>query len=209
MAQQNSASARGGAQAHPVHFTALALRSAGQLYDINLSVARTLLRTHARAAAAFGLPDWSPLLDSADDRARQVFSTGAEQMLTTAQRANDAARELHQQMGRVFDTQTARAAETWQRGLEELGQQTSDGFRQLCEAARETAEEAQRAVEDLSQQGQQAMQRNGQQGTSGVSTPPQSQAQGQGPSAAGAANDGNRPTPPSGQKHGNDQAAKH
>lgn len=200
--QQNPASNGASAQAHPAHFTAFALRSAGQIYDINLSVARTLLRTQARAAAAFGLPDWSPLLDGADERARQVFSTGTEQMLSTAQRANDAARELQQQMGRVFETQSARAAETWQRGLEELGQQTSDGFRQLCEAARETAEQAQRSVDELARQGEQAM-RNG---TSAASGSNNAASQPASPQMAGS-----QPNPNAGPgpKHGNEPQAKH
>jgi hypothetical protein len=169
MPQQNQAPQGASNHVHPVHVTALALRSAGQLYDINLSMARTLLRTQVRAAAAFGLPDWSPLLDNADDRARQLFSTGAEQILHTTQRANDAAQELQRQVGRVIETQTQRAAETWQRGLQELGSQTSQGLQQLCQAARETAEEAERAVDTMAQQSQQAMQQgngnaNGQHG---------------------------------------------
>jgi hypothetical protein len=188
--QQNFSSGQAGQ--HPVHFTALALRSAGQLYDINLSVTRTLLRTQARTAAAFGLPDWSPLLDSADDRARQLFSTGAEQILNTAQRANEAARELQRQMGRVLETQTARAAETWQRGLQELGTQTSQGLTQLCDAARETAEETQRAVEEMAQQSQQAMQqasRAQQQAGQTVQQATQQAAQQAGDGAAQAASD--------------------
>src|SRR5437868_3487317 len=56
------------------HLTSLALRSIGQVYDMNLSAARVLLQTQARAASALGLPDWSGLFNSVDVRARHVFS---------------------------------------------------------------------------------------------------------------------------------------
>jgi ElaB/YqjD/DUF883 family membrane-anchored ribosome-binding protein len=136
---------------HPVHLTAIALRSAGQLYDLNVSAARVWMQTQARAAAVFGLPDWSPLFDAADERTRNVFSTGADQLLSTAQRANDVAFELQRQVGRVLETQTAQAAETWQRGLEELGSQATESLTQLADAARQSAEEAEREVQAAGQ----------------------------------------------------------
>ncbi|MEW6703877.1 MAG: hypothetical protein AB1430_03390 [Pseudomonadota bacterium] len=135
------------ARYQPVHLTAMALRSAGHFYDLHASAARVLLQTQARAAAAFGLPDWSPLFDTADERARRVFATGAEQWLNTAQRANEAVSELQRQMGRVLETQTTQAAESWQRGIEELGSRANEGLGQLCETVRKTAEDAQRGAQ--------------------------------------------------------------
>lgn len=151
MPQENRASSFD-ANFQPVHLTAIALRSAGHLYDLNISAARTLLQTQARAAAAFGLPDWSPLFDSADERVRHVFATGAEQVLNTARRTNEAVSELQRQVGRVIETQTTQAAESWQRGLEELGSQASEGLNQLCETARRTAEDAQRGAQVFGEQ---------------------------------------------------------
>lgn len=151
MPQENRASSSD-ASFQPVHLTAMALRSAGQLYDLNMSATRVLLQTQARAAAAFGLPDWSPLFESADERVRHVFSTGAEQVLNTARRTNEAVNELQRQVGRVIETQTTQAAESWQRGLEELGSQASEGLSQLCETARRTAEDAQRGAQVFGRQ---------------------------------------------------------
>ena len=133
----------------PVHLTAMAQRSAGQLSDLNVSAARLLLQTQARAASAFGLPDWSPLFDSADERVRHAFSAGAEQVLDTAQRTNEVVSELHRQVGRVIETQASQAAQSWQRGLEELGSHTSESLNQLCETARKTAEDAQQMGEQF------------------------------------------------------------
>jgi hypothetical protein len=149
---QENRSPEAGAGFQPVHLTAMALRSAGHLYDLNVSAARVLLQTQARAAAAFGLPDWSPLFDSSDERVRKVFATGAEQVLSTARRANEAVTELQRQVGRVIETQASQAAESWQRGLEQLGSHASEGFDQLCETARRTAEDAQRGAQAFGEQ---------------------------------------------------------
>jgi hypothetical protein len=124
-----------------MHFAAIALRGVGQVVDMQMSAARTLLQTQARAAAAFGWPDCSDLFDGADERSRHVFAAGTEQMIETAQRANEAVTELQRQVGRVVETQTASAAEQWQRGIEVLGAQTQEGIAQLCETARQQVEE--------------------------------------------------------------------
>ena len=136
----------GGGRPAPVHLTALAMRSWGQLYDMNLSAARVLLQTQARAASALGLPDWSGLLDSVDERARHVFSAGAEQFVNTAQRANEVAAELQREVGRVVETEAATVAQTFQQGLQQLGTQVNEGFEQLVKTARDQAEEAERVA---------------------------------------------------------------
>lgn len=164
MPQENRASPD--AQFHPVNITAIALRSAGHLYDLQVSATRTLLQTQARAAAAFGLPDWSPLFDSADERVRNVFATGAEQVLNTARQANEAVTELQRHVGRVLETQTTQAAESWQRGLEQLGSQASEGFSQLRETARRTADDAQRGAQVFGQQFRDNVQRAGEEARS-------------------------------------------
>src|SRR5207245_6376843 len=123
-----------------------------QVDDRSLSAARVVLQTQARAASAIGLPDWTGWFQSVDERARRVFSTGAEQILNTAQRASEATAELQREVGRVVDTQTTTVAQTLQQGLEELGSQTSEGLNQLIETAREQAEEAERASSEMGEQ---------------------------------------------------------
>jgi hypothetical protein len=149
-AHRTSLGAQETSRANPVHFASIALRGVGQVVDMQMTAARVLLQTQARAAAAFGWPDCSDLFDSADERARHVFSTSAEKVLETAQRANEAVTELQRQVGRVVETQAAAATEQWQRGIEELGSQTQQGIVQLCEAARQSAEEAAQATQSLS-----------------------------------------------------------
>lgn len=141
-----------GRQRAPVHLTEIALRGLGQVYDIQLSAARVMLQTQARAASAIGLPDWSGIFSSVDERARSVFASGAEQLVNTARRANDAAVELQRELGRVVETQAATVAETLQQGLEELGNQTEEGLSQLVESTRQQAEEAQRAASAMGEE---------------------------------------------------------
>src|SRR5262245_28585615 len=112
MSQTSSAQAG----AYPPNAAVIALRGLGQMYDMNIEVARVLLHTQARAAAAFGWPDVSEPFEGGDERARHLFAAGAEQMLGAAQRANEVAAELQRQITRVVETQAATAAENWQRG---------------------------------------------------------------------------------------------
>jgi DNA anti-recombination protein RmuC len=158
--------------------TSMAFRSAQQMFDLNLSVARVLWRTQAKTAAAFGMPDLSPLFDTADDGARRVLNAGTEQLLSTAQRANDAAVELQRQVGRVLETQTTQAAQTLQHGLEEFGQQAAEGLTQLCETARQTAEEAERSAEELAQQTLESIRRAGEQQREGLQRASEQQREG-------------------------------
>jgi hypothetical protein len=150
--QQENTSAGAGNRQSPAQATAIALRSLGQVYDINMATTRVLMQAHARAASAFGWPDWSGLFDQVDDRTRHVFSTGAEQLVQATQRANDAAVELQQQVGRVVQTQAATVAESLQHSLQEIGEQTGEGLRQLCDSARLHAEQAERVAQSASEE---------------------------------------------------------
>lgn len=156
----NSSQPGQGRQRVPVHLTEIALRGLGQVYDIQLSAARVMLQTQARAASAIGLPDWSGIFNSMDERARSVFASSAEQLVNTARRANDAAVELQKEFGRVVETQAATVADTLQQGLEELGNQTEDGLNQLVESTRQQAEEAQRAAATIGEEVRAAAQRS-------------------------------------------------
>jgi hypothetical protein len=139
------------------------LRSIGQVYDMNLSATRVLLQTQARAASALGLPDWSGLFGSVDERARHVFAAGAEQLVSTAQRANEVAVDLQREVGRVVETQTATVAETLKQGLEELGSQASEGLSQLVQSTRQQAEEAERVASALNERLRESIRQGGEQ----------------------------------------------
>lgn len=145
--QSASASRPSAAQA-----TAFALRSLGQVYDINVATTRVLWQAQARAASAFGWPDWSSVFDQVDDRARDVFVTGAEQLVQATQRANDAAIEFQQHVGRVVQTQAATVADSLQQSMQEIGEQTGEGLRQLCDSARLHAEQAERVTQSAGQE---------------------------------------------------------
>ena len=150
--QYQDTTASAGTRPSPAQATAIALRSLGQVVDINLATTRVLMQAQARAASAFGWPDWSGLFDQVDDRTRHVFSTGAEQLVQATQRANDAAMELQQQVGRVMQTQATTLAESLQHSLQEIGEQTGEGLRQMCDNARLHAEQAERVAQSAGQE---------------------------------------------------------
>ncbi|HIV71476.1 MAG TPA: hypothetical protein H9903_11135 [Candidatus Aquabacterium excrementipullorum] len=119
---------------NPLLATELALRGAEQLYDINVSTARVFVQAQANTAAAFGVPDWSPLFDLATDQTRQILSAGAGQVLDAAQRASEVATELQRSAGQLLESQTAQAADNLQRGMEEFNAQASESLSQLSRA---------------------------------------------------------------------------
>ena len=134
---------------NPAQFTSLAMRSMGQLCDMNLAATRVLFQTQARAAAALGLPDWSGVFSQTDEQARQVFTNSAEQLVQATQRANEAAAELQRQISRVVEAQSSSMVQTVQQGLEQFGQQTEEGLNQLCASAREQADNTERVTQSL------------------------------------------------------------
>lgn len=160
MADMQQTAPRGGqAGFHPVHLAEAALRSAEQVYDAHVSAARTLWQTQARAAAALGLPDWSSVLECTDERTRQVVSIATEQWLATAQQAHQAWADLSEQLVRTLEHQTAEAAETWQRGLQQWSSTARDGVNQWRDATRQATDAAQRQGDQAAAQWRDANQR--------------------------------------------------
>lgn len=127
----------------------IAMRGFSQLYDMQAAAARLMLQAQARAATAFGLPDYSDLFRVADDRARRVFSSSTEQFLETAEQTNQTLREVQREMGRLVEYQTVNAAENFQQGLQELEAQAEENLTQLREFAHQQAEQAMQAADTL------------------------------------------------------------
>lgn len=138
-------------QERSMHLIDLTFRSWGQVYDLQMSAARMLLRTQSRAVSAMGFPDWGGLFDGADERARYLFSTGAAQWFSSARRANDAMVELQREVGRLLDTETATLAQMLQQDLTRFGDRASQGFTELVEKVREGADEAERIASAANQ----------------------------------------------------------
>ena len=127
---------------NPVHAAELALRGAGQLYELNVSATRVFLQAQANAAAAFGVPDFSPLFDLATDQTRQLLTAGTEQVLGAARRASDATAEMQRNAGQLMEAQATQAAEQlvgqWAeqlgRGVQRFNEQAIGNLSQLSAA---------------------------------------------------------------------------
>jgi hypothetical protein len=144
---RNQAGRRENISPPALNATSLTLRSFGALYDMQLATARLMLQSQARAAAMFGLPDYSEMFSLADERTRRVFASGTEQMLRTSERTSEALAEIRRHIVHAAERQTASLVDNWTRGLEELGDQTEQGLMKISEAARRQAEEVERSVE--------------------------------------------------------------
>lgn len=151
----------GRAQAATFNVAAIATRGIGQLYDMQIAAARMMLQTQARAATAFGLPDYSDLFRVADDRAKHVFSSSTEHLLNVAQQAREAITEVQHHVGRLVECNTVTVSETWQQELDEFSNQAEQGLTQLKELARQEAEEAVKASEMIAQETRQMIRESG------------------------------------------------
>ncbi|MEF8701389.1 MAG: hypothetical protein V5B33_19170 [Candidatus Accumulibacter sp. UW20] len=125
----------------------LTLRGFGALYDMQLSAVRLMLQSQARAAAMFGLPDYSDMFSLADERSRRLFASGTEQLLQTTERTREALAEIRRHIVHAAESQTASLVDQWTRGMAEFGDQTEQGLMQISQAARRQAEEVERAIE--------------------------------------------------------------
>ena len=162
MAQNYSQEGRGQRPSVPgINIAAYAVRGFSQLADMQLAATRLFLQTQARAATSLGLPDYSDLFRVADDRAKQLFTSGTEQLLNTAQQAGSTLSEVQRQVGRIVESQTVTLADTWQRGIEELGAQAEQGLETLSDTTRRQAEEAERVVQQLAETAQESIREAG------------------------------------------------
>jgi hypothetical protein len=132
--------------AQPFHSMAeVALRGTALLWDLQMETARNLWRTQARTAAMLGIPDCSALVEVGDDRARRLFTTGAEQVLSSARQARETVVEMQRQMGRLAEQQTIGLTAEVRDQIEQISRQTEQGLQQIKQIAAAEADQ----VEDF------------------------------------------------------------
>lgn len=145
------------------NFAATALRGLSQFYDLQAATARIMLRTQLRALSAIGLPDYSRLLQVADDPALTLFSAGTDNALRFAGQADDTLGQIHSHFSRLLEQQAIGFTERWQSGLAELQQQASESLQELQELARQQADEMARASDSLTDMTQATLREGGEQ----------------------------------------------
>ncbi len=152
-------------QAANQQVTELAIRSAGLMLDLQLQTARDLFEMQARSAALFGAPDCSSLFDAADDRARRLFTEGAEHVAHVTRRASETVAQMNRQIGRLVEQQAVGMAEQMRQGIEQIGRHTEQSLQQArtlveqgLDEIERTAREAKREASEQPgwQQGQRA-----------------------------------------------------
>jgi hypothetical protein len=133
------ASQRGAEQT--MNMAELAVRGTTLLMDIQMAALRNMWHLQARSAAAFGIPDCSDLLRSTENGAQRLFSTSAEQMLTSARQATDAISEMQTQFGRMVEQETQQLTEELQHGIEEVSQRTQESLQAVKQMAEQSLQQ--------------------------------------------------------------------
>lgn len=145
------------------NFAASALRGLGQFYDMQAATTRAMLRTQTRAAAAFGLPDYSRIFEVADERALHLYSSATENLVSFVNQADGTLTEMPSQLCRLLEQQAIDITERWKDGLEELQQQAIESMQELRELSRQQTDELVRAVESISSAAQSTLREGGEQ----------------------------------------------
>jgi hypothetical protein len=146
---------------HMQSMAELALRGTALLWDLQMETARNLWRTQARAAALLGIPDCSGLFDIDDDRARRLFTTGAEQLLNTARRTRETVVEMQRQFGRLAEQQTIGITEEVRDRIAQVGRHTEQGLQQIGQMTASEADEAEAHWHDVQNRGHEASRHRG------------------------------------------------
>ena len=137
---------------HQMQIAEIAIRSTALLFDFQMQAARDLLEMQARSASVLGIPDCSSLFSAADERARRLFSEGADELVNTTRRATETAAEVNRQIGRLVEVQTVGIAEQVRHGIDQLGRHTEQGLQQARSLVEQGVEEIQRAAQETQRQ---------------------------------------------------------
>lgn len=144
---ETGATAGNGSDSDALRFYEWAIRGTNMLLDLQMSALRNVWQMQTRGAVAFGAPDCSELLRSADDGMRRVFASGTEQLLDSTRRANAAIAELQRQFGRMVEHGAERVSADVREGIEEMGARTEQGLHEFAEFAQRGNEEAERMLQ--------------------------------------------------------------
>ncbi len=137
---------------HGAQLTEIAIRGAATLFDLQMQTARDLLSMQARSASLFGIPDFSPLFGTVDERARRVFSEGANELVNTTRRAAETVAEVNRQFGRLFEQQAVNVSETMRAGIGQLGRNAEQGLEQARNVVERGVDELAKTARDTKQQ---------------------------------------------------------
>jgi len=142
----------------------ISLRGTAQVVDMQYTAWRTLWENRARAAAAFGFPDYAAAFaGDGEDRVRQVLQATTDQLVEASQQMSEATAQIQAHVRRIFESQAEAVAENWQQTIEQLGVRAAESSQQLCAGALERAEQFGRLARVRVEETQAALQQAGEQ----------------------------------------------
>lgn len=153
----------GGSRVPGSNLAATTMRSLSQLLDMHAATSRIFLGAQCRAAAAFGLPDYSRLFQVGDDRVLRRYSAMTDKAMEFARQAGSTFHEIQSQMSRQVEQSSINLTDRWHDGFEELQRQATESLEELKELTHQQAEEMARATESLTEATQATLREGGEQ----------------------------------------------
>ncbi len=117
------------------------LRSAGNLFDLQVSAARAVLRTQGRVSGLFGFPHWTALYGAESaHQISELVAAGTDQAVKFVRQTSDTLIQLQEAVNQHVARQTGELASELRAGNEEFGRRLERYADESRRAARQTNE---------------------------------------------------------------------
>jgi len=113
----------------PFAFAEMAIRSAIQMYALQMNTLRALSETQARAASAWGIPGvgaW--FLNGSEEAVGRATLDTAEQVVSTFRRTAESVTQLQDHVRELLAAQSGAANQQWQKLIERMGVQVAQSL---------------------------------------------------------------------------------
>jgi hypothetical protein len=126
---QTRASRATTSQPMPFAFAEMAMRSAAEMYALQMSTVRAFAETQARAASAWGLPNVSAwFLNGSEESVGQATLESAGQIMSTLRRTAESVAQLQSNVRELLTAQSGAANQELQKFVERMGLQVAESF---------------------------------------------------------------------------------
>jgi hypothetical protein len=136
-----------------INLAETAIRGTAAMMEMQIGVARHMIDAQAKSATAFGVPDYSEVLNAAAEGQRRLVNMTTDQMLNTTQRIAQTMIDLHHQFARLMEQQSRTLTDEMCRGINRLGEDTENALRTAEEQVSKGAQEIERTANEARRAG--------------------------------------------------------
>lgn len=145
------------AQPATANLVEIFVEGAARMIELQSAATRAFLQTQGRSAAILGWPDWSRIVAGGDD-GRNLFDTGARQLVDSLRETQRTLTDLQQQLGRIAQQQARQMTDQVRDTIEEIGRRGREGIEEWRKSAVQGTSQLQRAAQDVAQHGRETQQ---------------------------------------------------